>query len=40
LGLKNAGRRLDLLYPGKHVLEIIRNDQQHIVNLKIDLESD
>ncbi|MEO8404328.1 MAG: histidine kinase [Chitinophagaceae bacterium] len=40
LGLKNAGRRLDLLYPGKHTLDIFQNDQQYIVNLKINLESD
>jgi LytS/YehU family sensor histidine kinase len=40
LGLKNAGRRLDLLYPGKHQLEIITAGQLHFVNLKIDLESD
>jgi hypothetical protein len=40
LGLKNVTRRLDLLYPGKYWLDIIHNDHLHIVNLKIDLNSD
>lgn len=40
LGLKNVTRRLDLLYPGKHLLEAYQNDYLYIVNLKIDLESD
>lgn len=40
LGLKNVRRRLDLLYPGKHVLDIQSNDYLHIVNLKLDLKSD
>ncbi len=37
LGLKNVGRRLELLYPGKYWLDIIHNDHLHIVNLKINL---
>lgn len=40
LGLKNVMRRLELLYPGKHLLEAYQNDYLYIVNLKIDLESD
>lgn len=40
LGLKNVTRRLELLYPGKHLLEAYQNDFLYIVNLKIDLESD
>ncbi|HEX2630477.1 MAG TPA: histidine kinase [Chitinophagaceae bacterium] len=40
LGLKNVTRRLDLLYPGKYLLDIIHNDHLHIVNLKIDLNGD
>ena len=37
LGLKNVRRRLELLYDGRHQLEIVRNKSLHIVNLKIDL---
>ena len=37
LGLKNVKRRLELLYPGRHYLDIKREDDQNIVNLKIDL---
>jgi two-component system LytT family sensor kinase len=40
LGLKNVIRRLDLLYPDKYWLDIIHNDHLHIVNLKINLNSD
>ena len=40
LGLKNVTRRLDLLYPGKHKLNIQHNDYLHIVNLKLDLRHD
>lgn len=40
LGLKNAVRRLDLLYPSDYSLDIDRNDQSHIVNLKINLNRD
>ncbi|MBS1608758.1 MAG: histidine kinase [Bacteroidetes bacterium] len=37
LGLKNVVRRLELLYPGKHTLDISHNDSLYIVNLKLDL---
>lgn len=37
LGLKNVTRRLELLYPGKHTLDISHNDSLYIVNLKLDL---
>jgi LytS/YehU family sensor histidine kinase len=40
LGLKNVTRRLDLLYPEKYLLDIVHNDYLHIVNLKINLNSD
>jgi two-component system, LytTR family, sensor kinase len=35
LGLKNVTRRLDLLYPGKYVLDIGKTGKLHVVNLKI-----
>ena len=38
LGLKNVKRRLELLYPGHHSLDISQKDQLNIVNLKIDLK--
>jgi hypothetical protein len=38
LGLKNVKRRLDLLYAGKYLLDIVHNQHLHIINLKIDLE--
>lgn len=37
LGLKNVTRRLALLYPERHQLDIIRKSDAHIVNLKLDL---
>ncbi|WP_293715223.1 histidine kinase [uncultured Parabacteroides sp.] len=37
LGLKNIRRRLDLLYPGRHSLEIIEDKQSYTVNLHLDL---
>lgn len=40
LGLKNVIRRLDLLYPGKYLLDIVHNKHLHIVNLKIELDDD
>ena len=40
LGLKNATRRLDLLYHGKYLLDIQHNDYRHSVNLKLNLKSD
>lgn len=39
LGLKNVMRRLDLLYPGKHQLDISQTGDLYIVHLKIDLET-
>ncbi|HLG39794.1 MAG TPA: histidine kinase [Chitinophagaceae bacterium] len=40
LGLKNVMRRLDLLYSGKYLLDIQRDDYLHIVNLKLNLKDD
>jgi LytS/YehU family sensor histidine kinase len=40
LGIKNVTRRLDLLYPGKYLLDIVHTGCLHIVNLKIDLRND
>lgn len=37
LGLKNVNKRLQLLYPGKHELEIISEPESHTVFLKISL---
>lgn len=38
VGLINARRRLDVLYPNRHLLNVIENDRQYIVNLKIELD--
>lgn len=38
VGLINAQRRLDMLYPGRHLLDVIENDHLYIVNLKIELD--
>jgi two-component system LytT family sensor kinase len=40
LGLKNAVRRLDLLYAENYWLDIQRDDEFYSVNLKINLKSD
>ena len=40
VGLKNVIRRLDLLYPQKHSLDIVDNGPLHVVNLKLNLKSD
>lgn len=37
LGLKNIKRRLELLYPDRHVLEIIDEKNKFIINLQLDL---
>lgn len=37
LGLKNIRRRLELLYPGRHSLEIIEMKQSYTVNLQLEL---
>jgi sensor histidine kinase YesM len=37
IGLKNVKRRLELLYPDRHDLEIIQNDDVFTVKLKLDL---
>jgi len=38
IGLENVKRRLDLLYPGKHNLQINEDHGKYIVKLEIDLE--
>jgi LytS/YehU family sensor histidine kinase len=38
IGLKNTKRRLDLIYAGKHKLDIVENDTAYIVNLQIELK--
>ena len=40
MGLKNARRRLQLLYPGKHYLNIFNSGHLHVVNLKLNLRND
>jgi len=35
IGINNVKRRLELLYPGKHRLEITDNDEMFIVNLNL-----
>jgi len=37
IGLNNARRRLELIYPGKHELDIIENDKEFQIKLKLDL---
>jgi sensor histidine kinase YesM len=37
IGLKNIKRRLELLYPDKHMLEIKEDDERYIVNLTLPL---
>ena len=38
IGLENVKRRLDLLYPGKHNLQIDEDQGRYIIKLEIDLE--
>ena len=37
IGLQNARRRLELIYPGKHTLDIKENDSNFTVRLKLQL---
>lgn len=38
IGIQNVQKRLNLLYPGKHELTIINENEVFIVNLKVELE--
>jgi two-component system LytT family sensor kinase len=38
VGLINARRRLDVLYPNRHLLDVVENNHLYIVNLKIELD--
>jgi hypothetical protein len=38
IGIQNVQRRLELLYPGKHVLKIKDEDEVFVVDLKMELE--
>ena len=38
VGLINARRRLDVLYPNRHLLNVVENNHLYIVNLKIELD--
>jgi len=38
IGLENVGKRLKLLYPQKHKLEILENGEKFIVNLTLNLK--
>ncbi|HVK49589.1 MAG TPA: hypothetical protein VM488_17125, partial [Pseudobacter sp.] len=38
VGLINARRRLDVLYPGRYLLDVVDNKSLYIVNLKIELD--
>jgi LytS/YehU family sensor histidine kinase len=38
VGLINARRRLDVLYPGRHLLDVVTTDHLYIVKLKIELD--
>jgi len=38
IGLDNVKRRLELVYPGKHILQINNSDNQYRVELKINLQ--
>lgn len=40
VGLVNARRRLDVLYPGRYLLDISDNNSIYVVNLKITLDHD
>jgi LytS/YehU family sensor histidine kinase len=36
IGIKNTERRLELLYPGKHTLDVHQENKQFIVNLTLE----
>ncbi|MBL7708582.1 MAG: hypothetical protein JNJ86_05895, partial [Chitinophagaceae bacterium] len=38
IGIKNVEKRLALLYPGKHELNILNEEDVFIINLKVELE--
>ena len=38
IGLQNVQRRLELLYPGKHTLKIVEDEQYYKVHLTLDLK--
>ena len=38
IGIENTKKRLGLLYPGKHILRIGKEEQMFVVNLKMDLK--
>jgi LytS/YehU family sensor histidine kinase len=39
IGIKNARQRLELIYPGKHILKITDADEVFIVDLKLQVEN-
>ncbi|ANW96056.1 histidine kinase [Wenyingzhuangia fucanilytica] len=38
IGLKNVQKRLNMLYPNKHSLEVSNNNQEYLITLKINLQ--
>ena len=38
VGLFNARRRLDVIYPNRYLPDVVENDHLYIVNLKIELD--
>jgi len=40
IGLTNLKKRLELLYPGKHELSILAEEDVYIVNCKIELQNE
>ena len=39
IGLSNVKRRMELLYPGRHVLTVINDAEKFKVDLKIEIEN-
>ncbi len=37
IGLQNVYRRLELLYPGKHRIEVVKNEETYCINLELEL---